>query len=112
MILNTHLTISNAIVENLDYNKSFLLSEKNFIYGNIKPDISSKYVLHKHYLKESYDMIMNKIKSLCNMSLDVLFKCFSVSKFSQELGVICHFLCDFFCNIFLDFFLIFFWGGG
>lgn len=97
MILNTHLTISQALIENLDPNKSFFLSEKNFIYGNIKPDMTSKYLLHKHYLKESFDMIINKIKSLCNLSLDFIEKYFSVSKFSQELGVICHFLCDFFC---------------
>ena len=97
MILNTHLTISQALIENLDPAKSFFLSEKNFIYGNIKPDMTSKYVLHKHYLKESFDMIINKIKSLCNLSLDFIEKYFSVSKFSQELGVICHFLCDFFC---------------
>lgn len=97
MILNTHLTISKALIENLDSNKSFFLSEKNFIYGNIKPDMTSKYVLHKHYLTESFNMIINKIKSLCKLSLDFIEKNFSVSKFSQELGVICHFLCDFFC---------------
>ena len=97
MILNTHLAISNALIENLDSNKSFFLSKKNFIYGNIKPDMTSKYVLHKHYLKESFDMIINKIKSLCKLSLDFIEKYFSVSRFSQELGVICHFLCDFFC---------------
>ena len=97
MILNTHLTISNALIENIDSSKSFFLSEKNFIYGNIKPDMTSKYVLHKHYLKEYFDMIIGKIKSLCKLSLDFIEKYFSVSKFSQELGVICHFLCDFFC---------------
>lgn len=97
MILNTHLTISNALIENLDSSKSFFISEKNFIYGNIKPDMTSKYVLHKHYLKESFDMIIRKIKSLCKLSLDFIEKYFSISKFSQELGVICHFLCDFFC---------------
>ena len=97
MILNTHLIISNALIENLDSNKSFFLSEKNFIYGNIKPDMTSKYFFHKHYLKESFDMIINKIKSLCKLSLDFIEKNFSISKFSQELGVICHFLCDFFC---------------
>lgn len=97
MILNTHLVISNALIKNLDSNKSFFISEKNFIYGNIKPDITSKYVLHKHYLKESFDMIIEKIKSLCRLSLDFIEKHFSISKFSQELGVICHFLCDFFC---------------
>ena len=97
MILNTHLTISNALIENLHSSKSFFISEKNFIYGNIKPDMTSKYVLHKHYLKESFDMIIGKIKSLCKLSLDFIEKYFSISKFSQELGVICHFLCDFFC---------------
>ena len=97
MILNTHLTISNALIENLDSSKSFFISEKYFIYGNIKPDMTSKYVLHKHYLKESFDMIIGKIKSLCKLSLDFIEKYFSISKFSQELGVICHFLCDFFC---------------
>ena len=97
MILNTHLTISNALIENLDSSKSFFISEKNFIYGNIKPDMTSKYVLHKHYLKESFDKIKKKIKSLCKLSLDFIEKYFSISKFSQELGVICHFLCDFFC---------------
>ena len=97
MILNTHLTISNALIENLDSSKSFFISEKNVIYGNIKPDMTSKYVLHKHYLKESFDMIIGKIKSLCKLSLDFIEKYFSISKFSQELGVICHFLCDFFC---------------
>ena len=97
MILNTHLTISNALIENLDSSKSFFISEKNFIYGNIKPDMTSNYFLHKHYLKESFDMIIGKIKSLCKLSLDFIEKYFSISKFSQELGVICHFLCDFFC---------------
>lgn len=97
MILNTHLTISNALIENLDSSKSFFYKRKDFIYGNIKPDMTSKYVLHKHYLKESFDMIIGKIKSLCKLSLDFIEKYFSISKFSQELGVICHFLCDFFC---------------
>lgn len=76
MILNTHLTISNALIENLDSSKSFFISEKNFIYGNIKPDMTSKYVLHKHYLKESFDMIIGKIKSLCKLSLDFIEKVF------------------------------------
>ncbi|MGL5693673.1 MAG: zinc dependent phospholipase C family protein, partial [Peptostreptococcaceae bacterium] len=73
------------------------ISEKNFIYGNIKPDITSKYVLQKHYLNESFDMICSKVEYLCTLDLDYVSKYFSMSKFSQELGVICHFMCDFFC---------------
>ena len=98
MLINTHYIISKSILENLESHKSFFISEKNFIYGNIKPDISSKYVVKKHYLEESLDMILEKIKYLCQLTLDSLKKYFSISKLSQELGVICHFLCDFFCT--------------
>ena len=96
MLINTHFIISKSVLDNLESNKSFFLSEKNFIYGNIKPDISSKYVLNKHYLEESLSMVLEKIKYLCQLTLDSLKKYFSISKLSQELGVICHFLCDFF----------------
>lgn len=97
MFVNTHILIGKSIVENIDQNKSFFISDKNFIYGNIKPDVSSKYVLQKHYLEESLEMIFSKVEYLCTLNLDSISKYFSISKFSQELGVICHFLCDFFC---------------
>ena len=97
MFVNTHLLIGKSLVENINENKSFFISDKNFIYGNIKPDISSKYVLQKHYLEESLEMIFTKVEYLCTLNLDCISKYFSISKFSQELGVICHFLCDFFC---------------
>lgn len=97
MFINTHILIGKSIVENINENKSFFISDKNFIYGNIKPDISSKYVLQKHYLEESLEMIFTKVEYLCTLNLDCISKYFSISKFSQELGVICHFLCDFFC---------------
>ena len=97
MFVNTHLLIGKSIVENISKNKSFFISDKNFIYGNIKPDVSSKYVLQKHYLEESLEMIFSKVEYLCTLDLDSITKYFSISKFSQELGVICHFLCDFFC---------------
>ena len=97
MFVNTHILIGKSIVENINENKSFFISDKNFIYGNIKPDISSKYVLQKHYLEESLEMIFTKVEYLCTLNLDCISKYFSISKLSQELGVICHFLCDFFC---------------
>lgn len=97
MLMNTHFMIANSVIDNIDENKSFFISKKNFIYGNLKPDISSRYVLKKHYLDESLNMIINKIKHLSNLTLDYLNKYFSISKLSQEIGVVCHFLCDFFC---------------
>ena len=95
MLMNTHILIAQNILRDVDVD--FKISDKNFIYGNIKPDMVSKYKLKKHYLDESFDMIVNKIKKLASLSMYDFKKKFSVSRFSQELGVICHFICDFFC---------------
>ena len=74
MLINTHFIISKSVLDKLESNKSFFISEKNFIYGNIKPDISSRYFLNKHYLEESLSMIFEKIKYLCSLTLDSLNK--------------------------------------
>ncbi|MBC2575768.1 zinc dependent phospholipase C family protein [Peptostreptococcus canis] len=97
MMMKTHVIISNSVFENTDSNKKFLLDEKNFTYGNVKPDMFSKYKLKKHYLEESYDMIRDKIEYMKNLTIDDLEKYFTKKTFSQEIGVICHFLADFFC---------------
>lgn len=97
MLMTTHLKIAKSTFENIDDAQKSYISEKNFIYGNIKPDIVSKYKLKKHYIEESFGMIMEKIEHLCSLTLEKLTKLFSTSRFSQELGVICHFLTDFFC---------------
>lgn len=97
MMMGTHLVISNNIIESLDNEYKKYINENNFKYGNIKPDIFSKYKLKKHYFDESYNMIEEKIQSLSSMTPDQLERTFTSVSFNQELGVICHFLCDFFC---------------
>lgn len=97
MLMNAHFLIAKSLLDNIASNKSFFINEKHFIYGNLKPDAVPQYVFKKHYLNESFDTIASKINYLCSLTIDSLAKCFSLSKFSQELGVICHFLCDFFC---------------
>ena len=97
MFINTHKLIAKSIIDNIDEDKNFFIDENHFIYGNIKPDLPSKYFIQKHYMKESYDMIIYKVNSLCSLDLNCLSKYFSVGSLSQELGVICHFLCDFLC---------------
>ncbi len=97
MLMNAHFLIAKSLLKNIESNKTFFIDEKHFIYGNLKPDAVPQYVFKKHYLNESFDTIASKINYLCSLTLDSLSKYFSVSKFSQELGVICHFLCDFFC---------------
>ena len=95
MLMNTHILIAQNILRDVEVD--FKISEKNFIYGNVKPDMVSKYKFKKHYLEESFDMIVNKIKKLASITMYDFKKKFSVSRFNQELGVICHFICDFFC---------------
>lgn len=96
-MMKTHIIISKSLLDNIDDNKQFFLNNKSFIYGNIKPDIFSKYKLQKHYLDESYDMVRSKIEYLSNLDLDTLEKYYTKNEFSQEMGVVCHFLADFFC---------------
>ena len=94
----THVIIAKKIYNALDPQKKSIIKKKNFIYGNIKPDLVSKYKLRKHYRKESYEVILEKIEKLSKInSLDETQKKKYFCNFSQELGVICHFICDFFC---------------
>ena len=95
--MNTHKALATLFMENVETNKKFLISPGNFIWGNLKPDSVSKYKFKKHYFDESFDMIVKKIEFLSSLSLDDIFIRYSIGKFNQELGVICHFLCDYFC---------------
>ena len=47
MLTITHILIARNILRDVDVD--FKISDKNFIYGNVKPDIVSKYKLKKHY---------------------------------------------------------------
>lgn len=97
MLMNTHKILAQDFISNIDKDKKYLINENHFIWGNIKPDCVSKYKLKKHYMDESLDMVVNKIQFLASLSLEDIYKDYSENKFSQELGVVCHFLCDFFC---------------
>ncbi|MDY6226805.1 MAG: zinc dependent phospholipase C family protein [Clostridium sp.] len=97
MMMNTHKSLAISFVENVELNKSFLINYKHFIWGNLKPDSVLKYKFKKHYFDESFNMIVNKIQFLSSLSVDDIFIIYSIGKFNQELGVICHFLCDYFC---------------
>lgn len=95
--MKTHIILSKSLLGNIDENKQFFLNDRSFVYGNVKPDILSKYKLKKHYLDESYEMVRSKIDYFSSMDLDTLEKYYTKNEFSQEMGVICHFLADFFC---------------
>lgn len=97
MLMNTHKMLAENFIKNIDEDKVFLINESQFIWGNIKPDCVSKYKLKKHYLDESFEMVIKKIEFLSSLTLQDIYTKYSPKKFNQELGVVCHFLCDFFC---------------
>lgn len=97
MMMNTHKSLAVSFIKNVELDKRFLINDKHFVWGNLKPDSVSKYKFNKHYFEESINMIVNKILFLSSMTLDDIFIRYSVGKFNQELGVVCHFLCDYFC---------------
>ena len=97
MLVNTHILLAQHIYENLELDEKRIINYNSFVYGNIKPDMVSTYKLKKHYMDESLEMVLKKIKNLSTLTENDINKWISISKFSQEIGVICHFLCDFFC---------------
>ncbi len=50
MLMNTHFQIAKSVLENMDEKKALLISEKNFVYGNVKPDAFSN--VNEHTLSE------------------------------------------------------------
>jgi len=95
--MNTHKSLAVSFIKNVELDKKFLINDKHFVWGNLKPDSVSKYKFKKHYFDESINMIVNKILFLSSMTVDDIFIRYTVGKFNQELGVVCHFLCDYFC---------------
>ncbi|WP_459836493.1 zinc dependent phospholipase C family protein [Clostridium carnis] len=96
-MMNTHKALAQNFINNIDEDKLFIIKDSHFIWGNIKPDCASKYKFKKHYLDESFEMIVRKIQFLSSLNLNDIYTRYSPNKFNQELGVICHFLCDYFC---------------
>jgi len=95
--MNTHKTMGENIIKYANTKSVYLINNKRFIWGNVKPDCAPKYKFKKHYYDESIDMIVEKIIYLSSLTLEGVNYNMTVGKFSEELGVVCHFLCDFFC---------------
>ena len=96
-MINNHMLMGENILKYSRCESIKIINKKRFIWGNIKPDCVLKYKKIKHYYTESIDMVIEKIYFLSSLTLDDFHYRITPAKFSEELGVICHFLCDFFC---------------
>lgn len=97
MLINTHMILANSFLEEANSKKIYLINKNRFLWGNLKPDCASKYKFKKHYYDESIEMVLEKIKYLADFSTSDILLDYGKKKFSEELGVVCHFLCDYFC---------------
>lgn len=96
-MMNTHKAMGENIIKYANTKSVYLINNKRFIWGNVKPDCVPKYKFMKHYYNESIDIVVEKIKYLSSLTLEDVYYDMTIGKFSEELGVVCHFLCDFFC---------------
>lgn len=96
-MINNHKLMGENILKYSNAEAISLINKNRFIWGNVKPDCVPKYKRIRHYFDESIDMVINKILYLSSLTIYDVHYGMSMAKFSEELGVICHFLCDYFC---------------
>lgn len=67
------------------------LDKGAFVYGNIKPDMTSKLLRYPHTLENYFLSVCNNVDSLLDDQV-------SLKEFSFKIGEICHYVSDFFCE--------------
>ncbi|OPJ55167.1 zinc dependent phospholipase C family protein [Alkalithermobacter paradoxus] len=95
MLMHTHKIIAYHVYDNIKNKLDIDLNRNCLIYGSMKPDISPRLALKKHYKNESFNFVLDEIMSLIDDGLSE--NLISINRFSTRLGVISHFLSDFFC---------------
>lgn len=96
----THLCISNKLKKIVEKQFDIKLDTLSFMIGNVKPDLSSKYMNIPHYKKDSFTFIQNEIQDILTTKIYEKHKC--TSYFSERLGILTHYLSDFFCSAHSD----------
>lgn len=89
----THIAISKIVYSNIKTKVD--LNKYAFIFGNVKPDLSSN-------IKKNPHILDNHLSNVCGCSSELMEGKESLRDFSIELGQICHYVCDFFCQYHLD----------
>ncbi len=95
MLPQTHKIISDHVYSNIKNVFGVDLNKLNLIYGSIKPDIVYNLVRLEHFKPQSFDFVCNRINELSNCRFKSNKE--SVKLFSNQIGVVTHFISDFFC---------------
>lgn len=90
MIANTHRVVGQFLYQQLSPSNQRLVQKQRFVYGNVKPDISKKYLQMSHYHRDNEEIIFKMLNNLLTTQA-------SIREFSENLGVLIHFFCDYTC---------------
>ncbi|MGI6777273.1 MAG: zinc dependent phospholipase C family protein [Acetivibrionales bacterium] len=92
----THLRVAKLIKKAIERESGIELNTRSFLYGNIKPDISYRFIKIPHSKHKSFDFLKGEIQKLTEYKIDRHEVC--TKEFSRKLGIITHFISDFFCH--------------
>jgi hypothetical protein len=95
MNIIVHLLIARSVRKTVSEQIGARLSLTGFLYGNILPDISSKYDEIPHFFKDSMEFVLDSAEQL-RKGLDDNRRISSFA-YSRQVGVITHYLSDFCC---------------
>lgn len=102
MNIFTHLSIAIKLKHIIEANFHVKLNTISFMTGNIKPDLSSRYINIPHLKKESEGFVREEIQNLLKTKIYEYENC--SRDFSEKLGIITHYLSDFFCYAHSEYF--------
>lgn len=84
----THIMISKALCRQFSGRSE--LNRRKFCYGGIKPDLFSGCLQNPHIIDNYLFLVRNQFDQLITQGA-------SAANFSEDLGIVCHYICDFFC---------------
>lgn len=89
-----HLLIANSVRNAVYERVGAKICLFGFLYGNILPDISSRFDENPHFLKDSLGFVLDNASNLKKGAEQNRVDSFS---FARDAGVVTHYLSDFFC---------------
>ena len=96
MISSTHILVAKKVCKIVEENLDIKINRRWFLYGSIKPDITTKKCPAEHYKEKGEYFVISEINDISQNGIiegKVLSK-----ELSMRLGVLCHYLSDFFCK--------------
>ncbi len=92
MIILTHRALGQFLYDYFKAHTSdaHLLNRTRFVNGNMLPDLAIRYRTMSHYYYHNQDFVYQLFEDLCT-------KTYTRAEFSQQLGILLHFLTDYTC---------------